>query len=115
MMSTELLFIGTARRIHLHDRALPGSCAGIAFRLRDDRGGAFDIWIHNVRTGESKALVTGPSNDQDPSGSPDGEHIVYKYGPNANADICIVDTDGSHLNRIIEGDEPDTAPAWTPR
>jgi len=87
----------------------------IAFRRRADRESARDIWIYNVRTGESKALVTGPSNDQDPSWSPDGRHLVYKCGPNGDAEICIVDSDGKKPHRLFQSDEPNTAPAWTPR
>lgn len=85
------------------------------FSRRVDRESARDIWIYNVRTGESKALVTGPSNDQDPSWSPDGRHLVYKCGPNGDADICIVDADGKNPHRLFQSDEPNTAPAWTPR
>jgi tetratricopeptide (TPR) repeat protein len=87
----------------------------IAFRRRADRESARDIWIYNVRTGESKALVTGPSNDQDPSWSPDGRHLVYKCGPNGDAEICLVDADGKNPHRLFQSTEPNTAPAWTPR
>jgi Tol biopolymer transport system component len=87
----------------------------IAFRRRVDPKSARDIWILNVRTGESRALVTGPSNDQDPSWSPDGRHLVYKCGPNGDADICLVDADGRNPHRLFQSDEPNTAPAWTPR
>jgi Tol biopolymer transport system component/actin-like ATPase involved in cell morphogenesis len=58
-------------------------------------GGASDLSVVNVATGESRLLVTDPEKDSDPSWSPNGKTITYTRDMSAGQQIFAVAADGS--------------------
>ena len=63
----------------------------------------------------SAAAAQAPkSSDRDPQFSPDGSMIVFSSNRDRNADLYIMDADGSDQRRITSHPGMDGAPAWSP-
>ena len=88
----------------------------IAFRriVRGERRVVTAPFDGEKLTASPKSRTSG-GNDQDPSWSPDGGRIAYKSGPNANADLRVVDLESGASTVVVDNPEPDTLPAWTTR
>jgi Tol biopolymer transport system component len=62
---------------------------------------AGDIYTYDPRTGQSRAIVTGPEEDVDPIFSEDGASILFQRRTSPDSgDVYIARTDGSHLRRL---------------
>jgi TolB protein len=46
--------------------------------------------------------------------SPDGTKLVFMCGPQAAADVCVADGDGSHLHNLTNSARADWSPSWSP-
>jgi Tol biopolymer transport system component len=55
------------------------------------------------------------ANAQDPSFSPDGKQIAFKRGPNEDADVWVMNADGSGAKVLEGGKSQDQAPSWSTR
>jgi Tol biopolymer transport system component len=53
--------------------------------------GVYEIYVLNIRTGETRQLTAPPVLSRYPSWSPDGEQIVFRHGN----DIAVASADGS--------------------
>ena len=63
--------------------------------------------------GENKTRVwSGSRQDFSPDWSPDGTQIVFTSFGDGDADIYIVNTDGSGLTTLTENHAFDAAPSW---
>ena len=62
--------------------------------------------------GISTRVLTDTGNNEDPSWSPDGMHIVFSSTRRRNSGIYIMNKDGSAKRRIVDGLEHPRNPAW---
>jgi Tol biopolymer transport system component len=53
-------------------------------------------------------------DDFDPSWSPDGSSVVFTRTVGGNADVYVIDADGSNLRRLTNDPAADRSPAWSP-
>ena len=73
-----------------------------------------DIW--KSRSDGSEAMnVTADSdaNDAFPDFSPDGRRIVFRSTRDGNAEIYVMDADGTNVHRLTRHDATDTMPAFS--
>jgi Tol biopolymer transport system component len=59
-------------------------------------------------------LSRDPSNDRDPSWSPDGEQIAFASDRSGNYDIYIMNADGSGVRRLTFDTVDERRPRWSP-
>ena len=73
-----------------------------------------DIFQINVATGDYIQLSDG-GNNAAASYSPDGQYIVFNsLRNNDQADLYIMNADGSKLRQLTKDPEPDWGPQWEP-
>jgi Tol biopolymer transport system component len=58
--------------------------------------------------------ISGPRSKEQPSWSPDARRIVFVCKWDANIDLCIVNSDGSGLERLTNDARFKRRPAWSP-
>ncbi len=110
--------------------AFHASASGTGLPIRTDPGSATsdsDIFVLNVD--DWLANVKGPKNltnspeaiDDDPDWSPDGERIVFTSHPvtddprlSNQAEIHVINADGTGLTRLTFNGEEERAPSWSP-
>ncbi len=84
----------------------------IAFTARDERN-KFDIFTVNVDTSEIKRLTQDEGNNEEPSWSPDGNHLAFTSTREGRQQLWIMAFDGSRQRRIMKNGGYAT-PAWSP-
>lgn len=76
--------------------------------------GGRDIFRLDVATGALTQLTNG-GNNAAPSYSPDGKFIVFNsLRNNGQADLFIMNADGSNQRQLTNNPEPDWQPSWEP-
>ncbi|MBX3063403.1 MAG: serine/threonine-protein kinase [Anaerolineae bacterium] len=94
--------------------ALGGGTGLIAF----SRDGA--IYLANVNGSGERLLYGNPASDSAvPIWSPDGKRIVFRADPyetpeRANADLFLIDADGSNLQQLTDLQQDISTPTWSP-
>ncbi|MBI2372591.1 MAG: Tol-Pal system beta propeller repeat protein TolB [Deltaproteobacteria bacterium] len=84
----------------------------IAFTARDERN-RFDIFTVNVDTNEIKRLTQDQGNNEEPSWSPDGNHIAFTSTREGRQQLWVMAFDGTRQRRITKNAGYST-PAWSP-
>jgi len=100
-----------------------------------NRGGNDDIFVMNADGGGQTNLTRSPGTDSDYSWSPDGTKIAFEstrddrsttlppssaFGGSgqaldfANAEIYVMDSDGSNQVRLTDNEATDANPKWSP-
>ena len=74
---------------------------------------ANSIWTHNRLTGNGLRL-TNLTGDSRPRYSPDASKIVFQSIRDGQAEIYVMNSDGSGQTRLTNNPAFDTAPAWSP-
>ncbi|MCK5910522.1 MAG: PD40 domain-containing protein, partial [Caulobacter sp.] len=68
-----------------------------------------------LRSRSTTRITTDPSIDTSPSFSPDGTKIVFNSDRGGQAQLYVMNTDGSGVRRISYGGGRYTTPVWSPR
>lgn len=87
-----------------------------AVAFASDRGGAVRVWVHDLATGEERALATpGLSSAAAPAFSPDGTAIALEGRVDGGApDIYVVPAAGGAPVALAADPADDAGPAWSP-
>lgn len=85
----------------------------LTFVCRAD--GGFQIFTSDA-DGKNPFQVTSVANNEDPSFSPDGRHLVFSttYWQGSRSSLAMVQVDGSNLKRLTVSRTGDTDPNWGP-
>jgi dipeptidyl aminopeptidase/acylaminoacyl peptidase len=95
---------------------------GTRIAFRSTRAGASDIWVMDADGDNARRLTTASTlNPQPGSGqassrpawSPDSRRIVYSSSMGGDADLWIMNADGSAKERLTSGDAGDLDPSWS--
>lgn len=96
---------------------------GLRFAFETNRtvlpveGNQYDVWaVDATGAGEIGLTHQSPGTDQDPSWSPTRDEIVFvttRHGV-TNAEIYLMNADGSNLRRMTDHPGGDASPAWSP-
>ena len=76
-----------------------------------------EIYVMDADGGNPQNLTNDPSDDWEPSWSPDGERIAFvseRDEPRGYGDIYVMDSDGNNLQRFTDHDFDDRHPSWSP-
>ena len=95
------------------------SQAQIAFS--SNREGNWEIYVMDVDGENQQNLSNNPSDDRDPSWSPDGKRIVFlsnrdgfKHGLIITYEVYVMRTDGGNQQRLTENPGHEWDPSWSP-
>jgi WD40 repeat protein len=72
------------------------------------------IFLLDFPTATCTQITTGPWADESPAWSPDGAHLAFSSTRDGNAEIYVMNGDGSGLNRITRNSIADVTPSWRP-
>ncbi len=93
--------------------------ARIAFS--SDRDGNWEIYVMDADGGNQQNLTNNPSNDRDPSWSPDGKRIAFFSNRDGHAidgrltsEIYVMDADGGNPQNLTKDRNDDRYPSWSP-
>lgn len=76
------------------------------------RGGASDIYIHDLQTGRNIQLTQGAGFNERPSWSPDGRHIVFQSDRNGTTQLYSMLADGSRVRQLTRMGNNES-PSWS--
>ncbi|MBV9927665.1 MAG: S8 family serine peptidase [Acidobacteria bacterium] len=76
-------------------------------------GNVNSIWVQRLIGGSALRLTTG-AGDSHPRYSPDGKKVVFQSSRDGQAEIYLVNADGTGLLRLTVNAAQDTAPGWSP-
>ena len=120
---------GNQRRLtnNRHDDWSPSwSPDGKRIALVSDRDGHPDvipgrptseIYVMDADGGNQQNLTNNPTDDRDPSWSPDGKQIVFQSDRDEgdhNIEIYVMDADGSNQQNLTNNPTEDYNPSWSP-
>lgn len=71
------------------DREPAVSPDGRRVAFSSDRGGTYDIWLHDLETGGLTQLTSALGNESEPAWTPDGAALVYVATPEGAADGAL--------------------------
>jgi TolB protein len=76
---------------------------------------AWDIFVMNVDGSHQIQLTKDPSNELEPSWSPDGTRVAFISDRNGqNFDIYVMDADGSDVTQLTNDSANEFGPVWSP-
>jgi TolB protein len=72
------------------------------------------VYVHNLATGQRKALASFPGSNSGPAFSPDGRTLALVLTRDGNSEIYSMSIDGSNLKRLTHDPAIDTEPCFSP-
>jgi TolB protein len=84
----------------------------IAFTARDERN-AFDLFTVDVQSKKVKRLTQDAGNNEHPSFSPNGRHIIFTSTRGGKTRLWLMNADGTNP-RPLAFDAEGTSPSWGP-
>jgi len=90
--------------------------ARIAFTAWEQDDLAHEVYVMNADGSRLTNLTNHPSDDTEPSCSPDGGRIAFVSYRDGNGDIYVINTDGSGLFQVTHtsGEISCGSPSWSP-
>ncbi|MGH9399987.1 MAG: protein kinase domain-containing protein [Thermoanaerobaculia bacterium] len=77
----------------------------LAVTVLDTSSRTTDIWLHDLARGIQTRFTAGPSNNQTPLWSPDGQHVVFRSDRNHQDDIYRkAASGGASEEALLEGE-----------
>lgn len=71
---------------------------GYTWKVRPE----FDVWLHDLATGETRPLLTGWGYDAEATVSPLGDRIVFTSSRSGDLELWTCDLDGSHAVQVTD-------------
>jgi TolB protein len=71
--------------------------------------------VYNIYDGKKSTLYSQGTLNSAPAWSPDGNRVAFTSNVKGNAEIYIINKDGSNLQQITFNRAIDTSPAWNPK
>jgi Tol biopolymer transport system component len=92
------------------------SADGTKVAFNSYRDGQSEIYVMNADGSNQIRLTTSAIGSYQPAWSPDGTQIAFRgYDSQANADIYVVNTDGTGLTNLSnDPNDPSYTPSWSP-
>ena len=88
---------------------------GSELAFSSDRGGSWELYSLNLKTGAVRQISNFPGYKAAPTWSPDGQFIAYEGYAGGDLDIYIIRADGSEEPiRLTDDPAIDHSPAWSP-
>jgi Tol biopolymer transport system component len=94
---------------------------GSMIAYASNEGGAYDIWVFDLKTHTKNRLTRDTAFDVNPAWSPDSRWLAFQSFNNGNWDIWVISVDGSKRLPILgdvdseaENFTMETTPAWSP-
>ena len=79
------------------------------------RQGTHDIWAVNADGSNPRRLTSGPADNQGPTWSPNGRHLMFQSNRLGGWQIFSMLADGSAQTPVTRGSGEFTSPSWSPR
>jgi TolB protein len=79
------------------------------------RQGTHDIWGVNADGSNARRLTSGPGDNQGPTWSPNGRHLMFQSNRLGAWQIFSMLADGSAQAPVTRGSTESTSPSWSPR
>ena len=76
--------------------------------------GNFDIYVMDTNGENLQLLTNHPTDERDPTWSPDGRFLAYASNRDGDFKIYIMDTKTGEHRRLTDRHERESAPAWSP-
>lgn len=73
-----------------------------------------DIFVYTLETGKSEDVSNNPAFDADPSFSPDGDQIAFASLRDGNAEIYLMNADGTNVRRLTDHPAWESHPVFSP-
>ena len=83
---------------------------------RDEGGYIFDLFVHDMETGQKTQLTDGNYEESYPAWAPDGRHIVFSsdVGENSgNHNLYVLAPDGETTTQLTQGSWTDQYAFWS--
>jgi TolB protein len=87
---------------------------GRRIAFNSDRSGTMNIWIHDLDSGDTRQLTTGPGGDFQPNWSPDGRSVVFFSNRAGNADIWSAEVESGRIRQLTSDPAIDVNPFYSP-
>lgn len=84
----------------------------LAFAAEQD--GAWEVFVLDGSSGQTRSLTAGSDDSFGPSWSPDGQQIAFHSSRDGNDEIYVINADGSNLQRLTDDPAKDSEPSWSP-
>ena len=79
------------------------------------RAGNPDLWIYDLQTGKSRALVQKGTLATGAAFSPDGRRVAFSLSDaEGGSQLWVVNADGSGMRKLTDGYGINSSPTWSP-
>lgn len=72
-----------------------------------------DIWLLDIKSGETVHLSQPDSNDGEPAWSPDGKEIVFASDRDGTQSLYVMSADGQNVRRLTTDSAEYSHPVWS--
>lgn len=97
--------------------SLDGGSILFAWNLEDDSlvEGWFDFHLVKPDGSDLHRMAEGEVFSGDPNYSPSGKQVIYVSNESGHWQIYVMDSDGSNVRQLTEGDSNNLFPVWVPK